>query len=265
MIKRQICQAGPLLPAVLLIIGPALAQSPPPPRGARPQIHYHLEPISGGIPALEKRYSLSQLLLLEKLNRRDLVHLVRLKEMVAPDQWYYNELIYSPMPDSYAWAVPYPKIIIVEQQNQLFGAYELGRLVRWGPVSTGRKTSPTPNGFYNLKWKARIHYSTDNQEWCMPWYFNFINFRGLGFHQYEMPGYPASHSCVRLLEEDAEWLYDWGDQWELDAKRDSILQKGTPVIVPGKYDHDAAALWRNLSNLESAIALPLDPTAAENP
>jgi hypothetical protein len=261
--RAVVRHAGPIFLSVLLPICCALAQSPPLPRSARPQIHYRLEPISGGIHALEKRYSLSQLLLLEKLNRRDLVHLVRLKEMAAPDQWYYNELIYSPMPDSYGWAAPYPNIIIVEQKYQVFGAYELGQLVRWGPVSTGRKSSPTPNGFYNLKWKARIHHSTDNQEWCMPWYFNFINFRGLGFHQYEMPGYPASHSCVRLLEEDAEWLYDWGDQWELDTKCDSILQKGTPVLVIGEYEHGQPPPWHDLQNLLSAIHLPVNPLPAE--
>jgi hypothetical protein len=265
LIERGIRQAGLLLPAVLLIIGSAPAQSPPSPSSARPQIHYHLEPIGGGIPGLEKQYSLSQLLLLQKLNRRDLEHLVRLKEMVVPDQWFYNELIYSPLPDSYAWAAQYPKIIIVEQKTQLFGAYEQGQLIRWGSVSTGRKASPTPNGFYNLKWKARIHYSTDNEEWCMPWYFNFINFRGLGFHQYEMPGYPASHSCVRLLEEDAEWLYDWGEQRKLDAKSDSILQKGTPVIILGEYDYQGPPPWRDLNNLESVISLPPDPVAIENP
>jgi len=37
-----------------------------------------------------------------------------------------------------------------------------------------------------------------------------MNKRGHSFHQYELPGHPASHGCIRLLERDATWIYDWG-------------------------------------------------------
>jgi hypothetical protein len=228
------------------------AQTPYPP------ITYHLAPVQG-IKALRTRYSSQELIILQKLNRRDLDHLLRLKEMVVPDQWYYNELAYSPLPDTWSWAEQYPKAIIVHQPDQVFGAYENGRLVRWGPVSTGRKAAPTPTGLYNLKWKAKVHISTDNDEWRLPWYFNFINFRGLGFHQYELPGYPASHACIRLLEGDALWIYGWGEQWTLDAKRETLVQLGTPVLILGQYDFNAQPPWRSIEYLIHRIVLPAIP------
>jgi len=48
-----------------------------------------------------------------------------------------------------------------------------------------------------------------------------------------MPGYPASHSCIRLLVKDAKWLYEWVDLWKV-APGFVIKNKGTPIIVFGK-------------------------------
>ncbi|MFZ1370505.1 MAG: L,D-transpeptidase, partial [Ferruginibacter sp.] len=65
------------------------------------------------------------------------------------------------------------------------------------------------------------------------------------WHQYELPGYPVSHSCLRLREKDARYLYDWADQWILGDK-ESIRVKGTPVIVFGSYNFDAPKPWLQL-------------------
>jgi hypothetical protein len=43
------------------------------------------------------------------------------------------------------------------------------------------------------------------------WNFNIENKLGVGWHS--LPGYPASHSCLRL--EDAKLLYEWADEWQL--------------------------------------------------
>ncbi|HEY6403600.1 MAG TPA: L,D-transpeptidase, partial [Blastocatellia bacterium] len=79
----------------------------------------------------------------------------------------------------------------------------------------------------------------------LPWYFNLDNKQGISFHQYDLPGYPASHGCVRLLEEDAAWIYGWADQWKLSADR-RVETQGTPVIVFGKYDYGKQAPWKQL-------------------
>ena len=137
------------------------------------------------------------------------------------------------------------KIIFFSYPTQSFGAYEWGELAYTGQTNMGRKTDPTPTGVYYTNWKAEKTTSTFNDEWDLRWNFNIENKLGIGFHQYELPGYPASHSCLRLTEKDALYLYNWADQWIL-AGKDSIKAKGTPVIVFGSYDFKAAKPWLQL-------------------
>ena len=93
-----------------------------------------------------------------------------------------------------------------------FGIYEYGNLVKCGPVSSGKKAAPTPAGKYHTNWKKDVKVSTIDPEWIMPWYFNIENKQGIAFHKYELPGYPASHACIRLHEADAIWIYNWADK-----------------------------------------------------
>ena len=96
-------------------------------------------------------------------------------------------------------------------------------------MSSGRAETPTPSGAYYLTWRSRKRTSTDNDAWILEWYFNFINERGISFHQFDLPGYAASHACVRLLRRDAEWLYGWGEQWQLEEGGRKVRRTGTPV------------------------------------
>ena len=238
--------------AVVLATRGAAAQSASP---AVPT--YHFEPTE---PAtLSRRYSEPQRLAIEKLNRRDLDHVLRLQTIVVPDAWPADELSLSPLPHEWAWAATIPKVIVVHQPSQVFGAYESGRLVRWGPVSSGRKDMPTPPGIFHLTWKARSRRSTDNADWLLKWYFNFINERGVSFHEFELPGYPASHACVRLLAPDAQWLFQWGDEWQLAPNQRDVLTAGTIVVVLGEYAFGQPAPWRALDWWRTPIVLPDTP------
>ena len=189
-----------------------------------------------------------QLDLLEKLNRTDRERLPRSDHIVVPDRWDAPEVAYSPLPSHVPRLEDYEQALLVHQPLQVFGAYEGGRLVRWGPVSTGRRDTPTPPGRFNLNWRSRGRHSTVNPEWYLTWYFNFHNERGLSFHQYALPGEPASHACVRLLERDARWIYGWGEEWELDDRGWEILESGTPVWIVGECEFDAPPPWKDPEN-----------------
>jgi hypothetical protein len=217
---------------------------------------FHIESFA---PSDQRHFSPAQLAVLEKLNRRDLEHLARLDRVIAPESWANDELEYSPLPDTWAWAEAVPKALVVHQPSQVFGAYESGRLVRWGPVSTGRKESPTPDGLFHLTWRAKSRRSTENDEWLLKWYFNFVNERGVSFHQFELPGRPASHACVRLLARDAKWIYDWGEQWQLNPDKHHVDRLGTPVLILGTYDFAQPAPWLTLEWWQTPIELPTNP------
>jgi hypothetical protein len=221
---------------------------------------YHLEPVPRTPAELAKRFTPGQIELLEMLNRRDRAHLLRAEPpvpgLLVPGTWTDDPLAYSPFPRVWPAAAAHAKVIVVHQAIQAFGAYEQGTLVRWGPVSTGRKETPTPDGAFNLTWRSRSRRSTDNQDWLLEWYFNFVNERGVSFHQFDLPGYPASHSCVRMLRRDAEWLYGWGAQWSLDDSHQVVMTPGTPVLIVGAYPFGAPAAWLSLDALSTPVALP---------
>lgn len=171
-----------------------------------------------------------------------------------PGTWR-AELDHSPFPKSYAAARTTAKLIVVDQPSQAFVAYEYGEQVHWGPISSGRQSKPTPSGVFHLNWRARSRNSTLSGEWRLNWYFNFHNLRGLAFHEFELPGVPASHACVRLLSRDAEWVYNWGGSWTLDAKG-QLQTTGTPVLILGAYAFGAPAPWLAPEYWLKTIALP---------
>jgi hypothetical protein len=217
---------------------------------------YRIETRSDRIGTLQESFNESQLALLEKLNRADLGHLEQLREIVVPVSWGEDELSYSMLPTRYTSSDGWSTFLVVYLPGQLFGAYEFGSLVRWGPVSSGSRDNPTSPGRFALNWRSTGRASTVDPDWFMRWYVNFGNREGLAFHAYALPGYPASHGCIRLLERDARWLFDWGQTWMLDPSNTRVLTPGTPVFIVGRYDFDAPPSWRSLTWLSIAVELP---------
>ena len=215
-------------------------------------VTYHVEatqPLS--------RFTPKQRNLLQKLNRSDAAHLGGWKVLIVPSRWDLDELAYSPMPASIERLTDAPRALVVDLPGQVVGAYEFGNLVRWGPVSSGRPGHSTPPGRYHLNFNARVRISSFDDSWVMPWYFNFDSTNGYGFHQYSLPGRPASHGCIRLLERDAKWLFYWG-------------RPGTRVIVLGHCDYRSPrpwmkpAWWAHGAVLGGLAATP-PPTEIEEP
>lgn len=180
------------------------------------------------------------------INRLDTRHIVIGDTLCVPDTLPDNFLFFSPFPKQLAILDSVPKILIFSYAVQAFAAYENGRLIRWGPTSMGKRSTPTPKGLYSTNWKAKETISTVNEEWILPWAFNIDNFNGISIHQFELPGYPASHSCARLLGKDAEWIYYWADQWILTKDEGKIRAYGTPVIVYGQYNYHSPPPWELL-------------------
>ena len=94
-----------------------------------------------------------------------------------------------------------------------------------------------------------------NPAWILPWAFNLDNIGGIAFHQYDLPGFPASHGCVRLLNQDAQWIYGWADTWILSKQDNSVVAYGTPVIIFGDYSYGKEAPWKRLASDPGAASV----------
>ncbi|MEC4005161.1 L,D-transpeptidase [Flavobacterium sp. SUN052] len=190
-------------------------------------------------------------------NRVDKNTVSKLDSIIVPTDFSGDIVYYLPFPLEVSFLNEVDKIILFSYATQSFGAYENGVLVYAGPTNMGRKKDPTPTGLFFTNWKAEKTTSTFNDEWDLKWNFNIENKLGVGFHEYELPGYPASHSCLRLQEKDAKFLYEFADQWILKDK-ENIAVKGTPVVVFGSYDFDAKKPWLEVINNPKALQFSAD-------
>lgn len=213
--------------------------------------------------------------LVELLNRVTLETVSLGDTLVVPTEFGLDFRAYSPFPRYYPGARGLGKLFIIHKKVQAFAAYEHGKLARWGIVNTGNPDSTaTPTGRFNFNWKQKERVSTlspPGEEWRMHWVFNFHAARGIHIHQYVMPtGGPTSHGCVRLVDADAKWIYDWAEAWETtkghigpSSGRGKLLEPGTTVLVlgddpegdpqPFRYERQYPVLKR--------LELPSDPYA----
>lgn len=194
----------------------------------------------------------TQLHIAYAVNRTDGANFKNMGSVVIPDDMSGDIEFYLPFPLEVSSLKEINKIIFFSYPTQTFAAYEKGQLMYTGPTNMGRKKDLTPTGLFYTNWKAEQTTSTFDDEWDLRWNFNIENKLGVGWHQYALPGYPASHSCLRLQEKDARNLYDWADQWEL-ADEENIKVKGTPVIVFGAYNFSAPKPWLQLVTNPKAL------------
>lgn len=105
------------------------------------------------------------------------------------------------------------RLIRVSLEKQFFGAYENGKLIFWGPISSGRKEYETPAGNYKVLWKTKKYWSK-KYGLPMPFAINISDY-GIFIHHQSLSGKPASHGCIRLLREDAKKLFSWVNKNDL--------------------------------------------------
>jgi hypothetical protein len=215
-------------------------------------------------------------LIVELLNRRLMSEFELGDTIVVPTDWNLDFRAYSPFPRYYIGARDLDKLFIIHKEIQAFAAYENGVLTRWGPVNTGAKESPTPNGRFNFNWREPYRVSSlspsADEPWEMYWVLNFHLDRGIHIHQYAFPtGGPTSHGCVRLIDADARWIYDWADTWQT-PRGDGfgsiglrIQEQGTTVLVLGEdpVDIPHPFTYRRRYPILVRIDLPSDPYEVE--
>jgi hypothetical protein len=110
-----------------------------------------------------------------------------------------------------------PLVIIISLTDQSLSAYRNGIRIAQSSISSGTKRRRTPTGVFTILEKEVTHFSNKYNHAPMP-YMQRLTWEGVALHGGVLPGYPASHGCIRLPHEFARKLY-------------SVTTRGTTVIV----------------------------------
>ena len=99
-----------------------------------------------------------------------------------------------------------PLQIVVSIDHQRVTLFSNGVRVAQGPVSTGVPGHPTPMGVFSIIEKDRYHRSNLYSNAPMP-FMQRITWSGVALHEGVLPGYPASHGCIRMSRDFAQKLW----------------------------------------------------------
>lgn len=110
-----------------------------------------------------------------------------------------------------------PVLAIVSLQGQRITIYDANGWILRAPVSSGQRGRETPAGIFSVIQKDADHHSNLYDDAFMP-HMQRLTWSGIALHGGPLPGYPASHGCVRMPFDFAERLFD-------------VTQMGLRVIV----------------------------------
>lgn len=124
-----------------------------------------------------------------------------------------------------------PMTLVISLGNQKVDIYRGTTLITSSRVSTGKRGYATKAGVFSILEKRRRHYSNMYGGAPMPW-MQRLTWSGTALHAGVVPGYPASHGCVRLPRSFAPKLF-------------AMTEVGGQVVVahgsvkPKLIEHDA--------------------------
>jgi lipoprotein-anchoring transpeptidase ErfK/SrfK len=101
-----------------------------------------------------------------------------------------------------------PLIIAISIGKQTMKVYDANGLFAETPISTGMRGHSTPTGAFSVIQKQKLHHSNIYSGAPMP-YMQRITWSGIAIHAGVLPGYPASHGCIRMPMAFAIKMYGW--------------------------------------------------------
>ncbi|MGH6736535.1 MAG: L,D-transpeptidase family protein [Methyloceanibacter sp.] len=151
-----------------------------------------------------------------------------------------------------------PMTLIVSLANQKVDIYRGTTLVTSSSVSSGMRGYATKAGVFSILEKKRHHYSNLYAGAPMPW-MQRLTWSGTALHAGVVPGYPASHGCVRLPHSFAPKLFSMttvGEHVVVARSRvapkliehTALFQPLPPPAPPVLVEQDGLHLKRQSSN-----------------
>jgi lipoprotein-anchoring transpeptidase ErfK/SrfK len=126
-----------------------------------------------------------------------------------------------------------PLIIAVSIEQQKMRVYDSNGLFAESPVSTGMNGHSTPMGVFSVIQKNKMHRSNIYSGAPMP-YMQRLTWSGIALHAGVLPGYPASHGCIRMPTAFAVKMWSWT---RMGAR--VIITPG--AITPANFSHPVLA------------------------
>ncbi|WP_316225409.1 L,D-transpeptidase [Bradyrhizobium sp. SZCCHNS3052] len=126
-----------------------------------------------------------------------------------------------------------PVTIAVSINKQQLKVYDANGLFAEAPVSTGMKGHSTPLGVFSVIQKQKFHRSNIYSGAPMP-FMQRITWSGVALHAGVLPGYPASHGCIRMPASFATRFYGW-------TRMGSRVLVTPSEVAPASFSHPMLA------------------------
>jgi lipoprotein-anchoring transpeptidase ErfK/SrfK len=150
-----------------------------------------------------------------------------------------------------------PLIISISIAQQKLRLYDANGLFAESPVSTGMPGHPTPMGVFSVIQKQKFHRSNIYSGAPMP-YMQRITWSGVAMHAGVLPGYPASHGCIRMPAAFAVKMYGWT---KMGAR--VIVTPGD--VTPTSFSHPLLATLKIVPQPVAAEETKADVIAVQTP
>ena len=99
-----------------------------------------------------------------------------------------------------------PALFVVNLQTQRAVLFRNGVPIAATTISSGKPGNETPTGVFTILQKHKEHYSSTYNNAPMP-NMQRLTWKGIALHAGNLPGYPASHGCIRLPHKFSTLLF----------------------------------------------------------
>jgi hypothetical protein len=140
------------------------------------------------------------------------LQLAKQAEALKPGEWVWAPQI----------ARDGPVLVYVDLGRQRATVYRNGVRIGVSTISSGKDGYETPTGVFTILEKDKDHRSRTYDDAKMP-FQQRLTWKGVALHAGNLPGFPASHGCVRLPMEFAKKLFD-------------VTPMGGTVVIAGGHE-----------------------------
>ncbi len=149
-------------------------------------------------------------------------------------------------------------LIVISKTSQHMYVFSDGALWASSPISTGKRRHETPSGVFPILQKRKFHRSNIYSNAPMP-FMQRLTWDGIALHAGWVPGYPASHGCVRVPRALAQSLFNL-----TNTSATTVVIGDEPL--ESEVDAQQFALTATATlPMRSALAPPGDPRTVNPP